>query len=488
MSSRRNKTLFAVAGLAALALLGWFLLREERPEPLSAGPVDLPSGGPHAGVEAPGMAPSTQAPRGPERQPSGEPVPPIARLPPPAAPVIEEVSVDKKSVCFNEDVRVTVKARTPGGADDAFLRYRVGGEAGPVVSLRRLSVSSQGGLPERGGYTVSVTGRDGTHATVPLPDIEVKDCRLPNEFELVHSLEPGSEDVVRLTASPIGHNPDIDSVVAKGRDDNPFFHPVRYVWSFDDGTTVETTEGTVVHDFSARAQTALYSYFLVRCEAFDAKGDSLGASKAIELKNPAFEAFMTKGTVRLLAQPGPATADGEGRLTVPVRLWHQWGTPITVKAVKLRRHRSVELQHADERNPPSRPAVEELFPDHVLGASRIASSGIVTQVQFEPERDRDVAAKEFRLEGETAEGWPVKGSFMTIRPGLDPVVRRMLVDGEWRSKVLRARAHLDKADVTEKEVMDLEGEGLYVELPRAFRGTPPPGFSAPAPVAQAEEW
>jgi hypothetical protein len=64
----------------------------------------------------------------------------------------------------------------------------------------------------------------------------------------------------------------------------------------------------------------------------------------------------------------------------------------------------------------------------------------------------------------------------------------MLVDGEWRSKVLRARAHLDKADVTEKEVMDLEGEGLYVALPRAFRGTPPPGFSPPAPVAQAEEW
>lgn len=142
---------------------------------------------------------------------------------------------------------------------------------------------------------------------------------------------------------------------------------------------------------------------------------------------------------------------------------------------------------ADARHPPSRPAVEELFVAPALGVSRIPREGIVVRVGFDPEGDRDVVAKELRLEGETPEGWPVMGGFIAIRPEVDPVVRRMLVDGEWRSKVLRARAHLNRADVSEKEIMDLEGAGLFLELPRAFRGTPPPGFAPPEPGVSSEE-
>ncbi|XXF77064.1 PKD domain-containing protein [Myxococcaceae bacterium GXIMD 01537] len=484
MGRRRKQSLVALATLAG-ALLAWFLLRadpapEEGSGPRSASPAPLAQEA--AREEAP-----TLTPKDPRKGPSGAPLPPLARLPPASVPVIDEVTVDKRSVCFNEDIHVSVKARA-GGLDDAFLRYRVAGEAGPVVSLRRLSLPSKERPVERGGYTVTVTGRDGLHATVPLPDIEVKDCRVPNEFELVHHLEPGTDGVVRFVASPVGHNPNIEAVAKGGVDDAPRFEPVRYVWTFGDGTTVETAEGTVVHDFSARAQAGQYAYFLVRCEAHDAQGQVLHASKSLELKNPAFESFVKEGTVRLQARVLPAVAGEDGTLTVPVRLWHAWERPVTVKTVKLRRHGATELGRADEAHPPSRPAVEELFVGPALGATQVPASGHAFHVRFAPEADRDVAAKELRIEGETPEGWPARGTVVVVRPEVDPVVRRLLVDGDWRARVLRARTHLGRADVTEKEVMDLEGEGVYRGLSREFQGTPPPGFAPPEPVARAEDW
>ena len=479
---RPQRVLLALAGLVALALLGWLLSRETPATSLATAP-EAPS---LASPRAPSPEPASRVLQTPEKTPRGEVVPPITRLPPPGTPIIEEVTLDKRSVCFNEDVTVTVRARTPGGRDDAFLRYRVAGEEGPVVSLRRLSLDTPGGLPERGGSGVTVSGREGTSVSVPLPDLEVRDCRVPDEFELVHTLEPGTDGVVHLLTSPIGHNPDLDAVRARGVDDAPPFVPVLYRWSFGDGTTAETGEGSIVHDFGARPQTARYAYFHVRCEAVDAQGRTLTASKSLELKNPAFESFMNQGTVLLLSQPGPAEGGGQGPVTVPVRLWSTWTTPLTVTAVRLRRHRGPELRHADERHPPSTPSVEELSPG-ALGASRITPEGIVARVRFDPERDRDVVAQEFRLEGTTAEGWPVKGRFLVTHPALGSLERRMLVDGEWRARVLRARALLDKTDVTAEEVMALEAEGRFLDLPRAFQGTPPPGFDPPAPPAQ-EDW
>jgi hypothetical protein len=473
----QRKSVIAAALLAA-GLLGWWWLRPEEPAaPVASVPAE-------AHAEARDEEPPTLFPRVPRLKPTGEPIPPLERLPPARTPVIEEVVLDKRSVCFNEDVQVTVKAHA-GGLDDAFLRYRVAGEEGPVVSLRRLAM---GGMPERGGYQVTVSGRDGTQVSVPLPELEVKDCRLPHEFELVHALEPGTDGVVRFTASPVGFNPNIDEVLAKGADPTPRFEPVRYVWTFGDGTTAETTEGTVTHDFSARPQGTRYSYFLVRCEAFDAEGRSLGASKSVELANPAFDEFVKKGAVRLLARQQPAQVEEEGHVTVPLRLWHSWATPVTVKSVKVRLHQGQDLLYSDEAHPPSTPAARDVFAASALGTSVIPAGGVVTQVRFDAEADQDVVAKEFRIEGETPEGWPVRGTVLVTRPDLDPLRRRMLVDADWRAMVLRARVHLKKTEVTEKEVMDLEGEGTYVDLPRAFQGTPPPGFSAPEPVAKVDTW
>ena len=482
----QRKAVFILAGLVMLALLVGLLSREAPRSPVSSASQEA---SPHAPRIGPRASPPLPAHVAPGKAPTEPRMPPIASLPPPQAPVIESISFDKPSVCFNEEVLITVQARTSDGREDPFLRYRVAGEEGPVVSLRRLSVPSpRGGPPERGGYTVTVSGREGTHVTVPLPSLEVKDCRVPDEFELVHALEPGTQGVVRLIASPVGHNPDLDAVREHGVDDSPPFVPVRYVWSFGDGTTAETHEDTVVHDFGSRPQTTLYSYFLVTCEAFDARGRTLTARKSLELKNPAFEAFATRGTVLLLAQPLPAEEEAPGRFVVPIRLWHPWRTPITVTSVRTRRHPGLELHRADERAPPSTPPTEEVLATAALGTSQIPPGGVLVPVRFDPEHDRDIAAKEFRIDGETSEGWPVKGRFMAVRPGLDPVDHRMLVDGEWRLKVLRARAHLREADVSAQEVMDLEGQGLYGDLPRAFQGTPPPGFAPPESTVPDEEW
>lgn len=479
---RRPKQVAIAAAVLALALLLWWLRSEQPTSPETPAPGAPTS----ASVEPSPDEPPTLFPRVPRRRVNGTPVPPIERLPPPGAPVIDEVLVDKRSVCVNEDVRVTVKAHVPGGLDDAFLRYRVAGQEGPVVTLRRLTMAAPGPLQERGGYTVLVTGRDGTHASVPLPDIEVKECRLPNEFELVYTREPGTVGTVRLAASPIGHNPDIDSVREKGVDSNPRFQPVRYVWTFGDGTTEESTESFVVHDFGERPQTSAYSYFSVTCEAVDAKGQKLTASRTLELENPAFETFVRKGTVPLLSHARPAAVE-DGLVTVPVRVWHQWASPITVKSVKVRRHRGSELMNADESHPPARPADEELFAALALGSATVPPGGLVVPVRFDAESDKDIAAKEFLVEGETPEGWPVKGRFVATRPDMDPVVRRMLVDRDWRLKVLRARQQLKKAGITEKEILDLEGEGLFTDLPHAFEGTPPPGFAPPPPPPSAED-
>lgn len=474
----RQKKVVLTCTLLALALLGLVLPRREPERPPEATP-DAAAPASRAAAE-PSPYPGARAP---QRTPSGEPVPPLQALPPPRTPTIEAVLLDKKAVCFNEDVLVTVQARTPDGVDDAFLRYRVGDEEGPVVTLRRLSTS--GAMPERGAPQVTVFGRDGTRVSVPLPALEVKDCRVPNEFELVSSVEPGSGGLVRLIASPIGHNPDVEAVAREGVDTAPHFKPVKYLWAFGDGTTAETPEDTVVHDYGGRAQATLYSYFLVTCEAVDAQGQKLVARKSVELKNPAFEQFMTKGTVRLLASPAPAQVEEDGRVTVPVRLWHPWTSPIQVTSVKLRRHRGLELATGDESSPPSTPTVEPL-PAGVLGAVRIPASGWMASLSFDAS-ERDVVAKELRVEGQTPEGWPVRGTFVVTRPEVDPVVRRMLVDRDWRAKVLRAREHLDKADVTEKEVRDLEGAGLFTDLPQAFQGTPPPGFAPPAPPSPEDE-
>jgi hypothetical protein len=360
----------------------------------------------------------------------------------PDAIVIDEVRLEKESVCRGEENVVTVIAHTADPADAAWLRVEVNGVAGDRVPLREWTSQEPGAEPTRFWRPVVVTGRGGATARVDLEQPAPRDCTNAQELFVAHETEPLSDGRVRFRAELVhlsdGVSPSIESIA----------------WSFDDGTT-EITEGAVgiAHDYSSRPQRTAVSSFLVEARARLSTGDVVRGRAVVTLDNPLF-AGGDADVVAIVADPAAEpVADADGaRVEQTFRLRHGAAGPVRIERVTRRRLLQSELGTPR----PAAPAA--------LSVDEIASTGTSVTLSLELDRDGDVVADEYELEGRTADGRPARGRLFVRRPDVPARLLARLDRPAFRARLERARALLGVARVTEEDIYRLELNGAFNDL------------------------
>ncbi|HMI85463.1 MAG TPA: hypothetical protein VK550_15310 [Polyangiaceae bacterium] len=448
MNERRARALKAGA-LAALACLGTCaIVRSRRPAPLPAPPAEAQNVS-----DPPAREQREQAPPRPSRETA-------------AAPVIDAVTVEKDEVCEGEENLVTVQAHTADG-NDAFLHYQVGAGRGSPVALR--SYLDDRGQPT--SHRVTVFGKNNVATSVPVPSFRVKRCDTAPAVVIEHHLRPNTVDEFDLDVrimSTGAARADAGTVTS--------FRPRRFVWSFGDGMREESREPHQTHSFAARAQDTLYSHFLVMVEVLGEDGRALQGRHAIELLNPAFEAFAYKGTILLFADliPRFPQLSASGVVDQGIRIWHTRPEVIAISKV------TVTTRRLDgQRSPPAFPPVGS-----VLGATVVPPGrGIELHAVLDPRAEPDTLSRDYFLEGQTLDGHPVRGAFSVMKPPALPSKERhdAISDPVLLAKVKIAREVLHRDYVTDEDIWRLERAGQFDGLHVDARApNDPPAAAKPA--------
>jgi hypothetical protein len=415
---------------------------------------------------------SSSTAKAPPRSAAVSPTPPqfrTAELPPvtlpviaeadaPLVPIVDEVRVERDSVCEGEESLVTVRAHTPGGKEDAFLHYMIGTELGASVPLKVFeSDESEGAAPPR---VVRVFGRNNVAVEVPVPRITVKKCKPARRLHVVYRLTPNAVDELELFAKII----DVEAKTP--------MQPVSAKWTFGDGTSATSDGPLIVHDYSQRAQDTLYSQFLVTCEVTGADGEKLVGRTSIELLNPAFEHLAYKRVVLLFSASNPRfpQLDKDGVVRQRVHVWHRHREPVTI--TRVLRHAHAADQSVDD------PPPEEVSPMALFGTNVIGPGGVDANLEL----DATWFSAEYTLEGTVPDGYVAGGAFAIMRPPDKPTKENNtpVVDPLLKAKILRARELLKQEFVTDDDLFRLEAQGKFDDIIQEHRdhpqpmGTPPP--------------
>jgi hypothetical protein len=452
MSDRRARTAGAIALAALIGLLIWALWSRKQSPPLAPAP---PMGAAHSAET-------------PVRESS--PMPVSARAPTaPLPPIIDTVTVEKDEVCEGEENLVTVQAHTADG-NDAFLHYQVGPTRGSPVAVRSY-------LDERGRPTphrVTVFGKNNVASSAEVPSFRVKRCGTDAMVVIDHRLRPNTLAEFDFEARIVGTGSmahDAGAIAA--------FRPRMFRWSFGDGTHEESREAHAVHGFASRPQDTLYSHFLVTVEVLAENGRMLRGRHAIELLNPAFEAFAYKGVVVLFADLDPRfpVLSGSGVVDQGVRLWHTRPEVVTITKV------SVTTRRLDGQRLPA----VNTSPGSVLGGAVIAPGrGLDFHVVLDTRLEPDTLSRDHALEGRTQSGHPVRGAFSVMRPPALPSKEKHqpISDPTLVAKVKIAREVLHREYVTDEDLWALERAGHFDGLRVDARAPDPLSPSPTAPTAK----
>jgi hypothetical protein len=450
MNELRSRALKAAA-LAALVLLGTCaVLRSRRPPPLPAPSIELPSVLESAAREGRTPAPNERAPEAL------------------APPVIDAIRVEKDEVCEGEENLVTVQAHSRDG-DNTFLHYQIGSTRGSAVALR--SYLDDRGRPT--GHKVTVFGKNNVATSADVPPFRVKRCDAAAAVVIDHRLRPN-------TFADFDFQARIVSTGSKGNDSGaaPSFRPRRFTWAFGDGTREESQEPYRTHSFGARPQETLYSHFLVTVKVVGEDGRELEGRHAIELLNPAFEAFAYKKTVLLFADLDPRfpVLGANGVVDQGVRLWHT--RPDVVMITKV----TVTTRRLDgQRSLPVFPSVGS-----VLGGTVVPpGAGIELRAVLDTRLEPDTLSRDYSLEGHTPDGHVVRGAFSVMKPPALPSKERHdpISDPVLLAKVKMAREILHREYVTDEDIGRLERAGHFEHL---FGETGPPQSVLPSSAAPAK--
>ena len=380
MSERRKRAWKAAALAAVLLLATCAILRTRRPAPLPSPTVQAT-----AATDSPARETRVQSP--PQRPAE-----------PPQPPVIDSITVEKDEVCEGEENLVTVRAHTSDG-NDAFLHYQVGSTRGSPVALRSY-------LDDRGKPTfqrVTVFGKNNVATSAEMPSFRVKRCADAVTVVIEHRLRPNTVAEFEFDARIIrmdSHGSDAGA---------PSFRPRKFVWSFGDGAQEESQEPQRTHDFAARSQDTLYSHLLVKVKVIGDDARELEGRDALELLNPAFEAYAYKGIVLLFAELEPRfpVLSPGGVVDQGVRLWHTRPEVLSIGKV------SVTTRRVDgQRSPPEYPPVGSVLGSALIPPGRGLDFHLALDTRAEP----DTLSRDYYVEGHTADGLPVRGTFSVMRP------------------------------------------------------------------------
>jgi hypothetical protein len=362
---------------------------------------------------------------------------------PPLVPIIDEITVEKQEICEGEENLVTVKAHTPGNAEDAFLHYAVGAQAGQRVAILGRLDAGEGIAPER----VAVFGRDNVMVTAELPHFTVKPCKPKRRLVLTARLLPNSAAELELHAT-------VMNVDAK----EPF-KAVRYEWSFGDGQTSQTTTPVATHDYAGRPEESLFSQLLLSCVAVAADGERVEGRSALQLLNQSFEGKAYKGLVKIYTAPTPRFPElgPDGLVRQRIRLWHVERGPIRLEKLTRQRH-----YQGDEGSPPP----EELGVSAAFGTTTLPPAGIEAEFVLDTNLDERVFSMEYVVEGHTEDGYRATGNFAIMRPPPKPTreTAALVRDAVLQAKILKTRELLGKDVVNDEDIWRLEKEGAFKDL------------------------
>jgi len=391
---------------------------------------------------------------------------------PGAAPVIDEITVEKKEVCEGEENLVTIKAHTPDGSD-AFLHYLVGSQPGQRVPLRTWLTDDDADQPKQ---EVLVFGKNNVTTRAPLPEFLVKSCRPKRMINLVPHLKANTFSEYVLEAK-IVEPPPLDPQARPP----PPFKPTSYEWAFGDGESATTPTPYVEHSYESRQQDRLYSHFLVQVTA-RGEGEPVTGRAALQLLNPAYEDLAGKGVVTLMVKLTPRFPElgADGVVRQRVRLFHFRDRPVYIHNAAAFRHR----QGAPSNAPP-----DSEDPFALMGGNIIPPGhGIEFEARLDTKKEPDVFSLEHYLEGKDSEGLPVRGAFSVMRPPPRPTKESSaaVADPALKQKILAARRILNTPYVTDEDLWRLEREGKFADLP-PVPPQPPPPEDRSARVRQAPE-
>ncbi|WP_224363044.1 PKD domain-containing protein [Hyalangium versicolor] len=445
MSRRRKAGIAALGACVLVALIAWLWPGDTPPEAALPPPPALP--GPKQAETSPPPAPQPAPP--PEAAPAK-----VAEIPvDPAAPVVDEVTVEKTEVCEGEENLVTVRAHTPDGTDP-FLHYVIGGRQGPRVPVRSW-IADDGESPK---LQVQVFGKDNVVTTVDVPAFTVKSCKPERMALIISNLRANTwgefDFEVKLTENP-----------APGNASFVPFQPRSYEWSFGDGETATTDRPFVTHSFENRKQDALFSNMLVEVKVRGNADEPVLGRTSIQMLNPAFEDLATKGVVTLLVQLTPRFPEmgSDGVVRQRVRLFHMRDKPVFI-------HNAQVFKHLRNPTAPSPQQVED--PSALLGTTIIPPGrGIEFEAKLDTNKEPDVFSLEHSLEGKDSEGLPVRGTFSVLRPPSRPTKENSnpVMDPMLKAKIISARKILNRPYVTDEDLWALERQGKFADINARFQ-------------------
>lgn len=176
------------------------------------------------------------------------------------AKIIQDVILEKKTVCSGEDFLVTVVGHNPNGSD-ANLAYRVGDARGNPAIIRFIK-------PGKREFYVVVQD-EGSHIDFKKVDINVVDC--PDRVQLV---------LEGKLASLKSEEAEFEVVKKTGIGER-----CTYEWDFGDGSKTNGTYGYITHNYALRDQKAFQSAFTVTVKATDSEGRTATGRCSISLPN-----------------------------------------------------------------------------------------------------------------------------------------------------------------------------------------------------------
>jgi hypothetical protein len=409
-------------------------------------------------MPGPRLTQSGPAPEAPQPKPE----PAAASEQPPAqaeadAPVIDEITVEKKEVCEGEENLISVRAHTSNGTDE-FLSYTVGGRRGQQVPVRSW-IADDGENPR---LEVRVFGRNNVVTTVEVPPFLVKPCK-PARTALITS---------RLRAntwSEFDFEVKINESGAEGA-----FKPRLYEWSFGDGAKSTTQLPYANHNYEERKQDSLFTHLLIEVKVHGETGEPVLGRTSLQLLNPAFEDLEKKGVVTLMVQLTPRFPElgSDGVVRQKVRLFHHRDRPVFIHNAVLFRHKVT----------PGEPVGQQVVdPSGLLGTSIIPpGKGIEFEARLDTRRDADVFSLEHYVEGKDSEGRTARGAFSVMRPPKLPTKENSMPveDPLLKQKILAARRILNRPYVTDEDLWALQRAGKFAELEAKYQATQ--GQQAPA--------
>jgi hypothetical protein len=394
------------------------------------------------------------------------PAPPPAEMDGPP-PVIDEIRLEKTSVCKGESVLVTVKAHDPRGADrDPFIGYVIDGHPGQSLPIPYFGLGHKNQATPR---VVMVYGKDNrSWTTKEIPPVEVRDCEVKRSAKITYSLVPNRQDEFRF------------KVELRARPGQPAFTPQSYQWDFGDGAAETTTEPFAQHSYLHRPQTAIGSTFLITVAITSAEGEKLVGREGLSLQNHYFiqRDPQNKHYVGLVIELEPRFPErgSDGYMRQDVFIWHHDKDPVHITKVVSNDYTNQGDQLPEVKHDPAA----------FLGTADIPPSGITLKAALDPGEQEYIVYRRFVLEGQASDGVKVYGSFSLMTPPrLDRRTAKPVMDNEMKVRIIKAQQLLGKQQVTDEDLQQLVERGLLPpytppEQRRPGEGATPRPAGAPA--------